>query len=152
MGGGGGGDPFVNRSPEQLAKQVRQAEDDTAIKVFEIDLNSLLGELLASANSRDIGLVQERLDEIKEELTESLETSTDLLFGGSVAKHTYVDGLSDIASLLILNDSGLEAEQPSVALARRRCADPGVGERRPAARWPPTQAHAPGHPSIGEAD
>lgn len=118
MGGSGGGDPFVNRSPEQLAKQVRQAEDDTAVKVFEIELNSLLGELLASANSRDIGLVQERLDEIKDEISESLETSADLLFGGSVAKHTYVDGLSDIDSLLILNDLGLEAKQPSVALVR----------------------------------
>jgi Second Messenger Oligonucleotide or Dinucleotide Synthetase domain len=118
MGGGGGGGPFVNRSPEQLAKQVRQAEDETAVKVFETDLSSLLGELLSVANSRDVSLVQERLDDIKGELNESLETSTDLLFGGSVAKHTYVDGLSDIDSLLVLNDSDLEAEKPSVALAK----------------------------------
>jgi hypothetical protein len=119
MGGGSsGGGPFVGRSPEQLAKQVREAEDSTAVRVFETELNSVLGELLASANSRDVSLVQERLDDIKDELRESLEASTDLLFGGSVAKHTYVDGLSDIDSLLILNDPGLEAENPSVALAR----------------------------------
>ncbi|SDI90741.1 MULTISPECIES: CBASS oligonucleotide cyclase [Bradyrhizobium] len=118
MGGGGGGGPFVNRSPEQLAKQVRQAEDDTAVKVFETELNSLLSELLSAANSRDISLVQERLDDIKGEINDSLETSTDLLFGGSVAKHTYVDGLSDIDSLLILNDSDLAAEKPSTALAK----------------------------------
>ena len=118
MGGSGGGGPFVGRSPEQLAKQVRDAEDSTAVRVFEADLNSLLGELLASANSRDVSLVQERLDDIKEELSESLEASTDLLFGGSVAKHTYVDGLSDVDSLLILNGSGLETENPSAALAR----------------------------------
>jgi hypothetical protein len=118
MGGSGGGGPFVNRSPEQLAKQVRQAEDDTAVKVFEAELNSLLGELLSAANSRDVSLVQDRLEDIKGEISESLEASTDLLFGGSVAKHTYVDGLSDIDSLLILNDTGLEAEKPSIALAK----------------------------------
>lgn len=118
MGGGGGGGPFVNRSPEQLAKQVRQAEDDTAVKAFEAELGSLLGELLAAANSRDIGLVQERLDDIRTELGEAMDASTDLLFGGSVAKHTYVDGLSDIDSLIILDGSNLEAEKPSVALAK----------------------------------
>lgn len=118
MGGGGGGGPFVGRSPEKLAQQVREAEDSTAVKSFETDLSSLLSELLASANSRDVNLVQERLDDLKEELSESLEGSTDLLFGGSVAKHTYVDGLSDIDSLLILGDSDLEADRPSVALAR----------------------------------
>jgi hypothetical protein len=118
MGGGGGGGPFVNRSPEQLAKQVRQAEDDTAVKVFESELSSLLGELLAAANSRDVSLVQDRLDNIRTELGESMDASTDLLFGGSVAKHTYVDGLSDIDSLLILDGSDLESEKPSVALAK----------------------------------
>ena len=62
-------------------------------------MSSLLGELLASANSRDVSLDQERLDYIKEELSRSLESSTDLRFGGAVAKHTYVDGLSDIDCL-----------------------------------------------------
>jgi Second Messenger Oligonucleotide or Dinucleotide Synthetase domain len=118
MGGGGGGGPFVGRTPEQLAKQVRQAEDETAVKAFEVELNKLLSELLASANSRDVGLVQDRLDDIKGELSDSLEAATDLLFGGSVAKHTYVDGISDIDSLLIINDSTLESEKPSVALAK----------------------------------
>lgn len=118
MGGSGGGHPFRGRSPEQLARQVRQAEDDTAVKVFETDLNSLLGDLLAAANSRDVSLVQERLDDIKEELSESMEGSVDLLFGGSVAKHTYVDGISDIDSLLVFSDSELQSDKPSIALAK----------------------------------
>jgi Second Messenger Oligonucleotide or Dinucleotide Synthetase domain len=118
MAGGGGGGPFINRSPEQLAKQVREAEDETAVKIFETDLSALIGELLAEANSRDVGLAQDRLESIKEELSEGLETSADLLFGGSVAKHTYVDGLSDIDSLLILKESDLKADKPSVALAK----------------------------------
>jgi len=37
----------------------------------------------------------------------------DLLFGGSVAKHTYVDGLSDIDSLVILNKTDLADATPN---------------------------------------
>ncbi|MBR0955233.1 CBASS oligonucleotide cyclase [Bradyrhizobium canariense] len=118
MGGSGGGNVFQHRSPEQLAKQVRKAEDETTVKVFETDLNSLLGELLASANSRNVDLVQDRLSEIKDELSDTLEESVDLLFGGSVAKHTYVDGISDIDSLLVFSQLDFEGDKPSAALER----------------------------------
>lgn len=118
MGGSGGGGPFLNRSPEQLAKQVKQAEDATSVKAFETELGSLLGDLLASANSRDVALVQDRLDEIKDGLGEKLDATIDTLFGGSVARHTYVDGLSDVDSLLILNDTELEGLKPSEALKK----------------------------------
>jgi Second Messenger Oligonucleotide or Dinucleotide Synthetase domain len=117
MGGGGGGGPFVNRTPAELSKKIRETEDDTAIKAFETQLGGLLSELLAKANSRDVELVQDRLQEIKDTLEGPLERSIDSLFGGSVAKHTYVDGLSDIDSLLILNDTSLEGRSPSQAIA-----------------------------------
>jgi hypothetical protein len=35
-----------------------------------------------------------------------------------VAKHTYVDGLSDIDSLVLINDSGLHGDSPQQVLAR----------------------------------
>jgi len=35
-GGGGGGGPFEYRTPEQLAKLVRDAEQRTAIPAFEV--------------------------------------------------------------------------------------------------------------------
>lgn len=116
MAGGGGSGPFVGRSPEQLAQKVRQTENATAIRAFDTQLSSLLADLLSEANSRDSELVQARLDDIKAKLSDVLEKSIDSRFGGSVAKHTYVDGLSDIDSLLILNDSTLQGEKPSVAL------------------------------------
>jgi hypothetical protein len=118
MGGSGGGNPFVHRTPEQLLKQVRETEDETAIKAFETELGGLLNELLASANSRDVARVQDRLEEIKDALEGPLEKSVDTLFGGSVAKRTYVDGLSDVDSLLILNDSALDGEKPSASIAK----------------------------------
>lgn len=118
MGGGGGGGPFVGRSPEQLVKQVRETEDETAVKEFEVELSGIVSDLLASANSRDINKVQERLDEAKGALEGPLEKSVDTLFGGSVAKRTYVDGLSDVDSLLVLNDTSLADVAPSEALKK----------------------------------
>lgn len=118
MGGGGGGGPFVNRSPEQLLKQVRETEDETSVKEFETQLSGIITDLLSSANSRDVGKVQERLDEVKDALEGPLQNSIDTLFGGSVAKRTYVDGLSDVDSLLILDDSSLEGAAPSECLKK----------------------------------
>jgi predicted nucleotidyltransferase len=59
-----------------------------------------------------------RLEELKEALSEELDSSIDQFFGGSVAKHTYVDGLSDIDSLLVINDPDLREEKPRAVLTR----------------------------------
>ena len=49
-------------------------------------------------------------------LERSIDGAIDQLFGGSVAKHTYVDGLSDVDSLIILNETSLEKKTPHDAL------------------------------------
>nr|WP_295468221.1 CBASS oligonucleotide cyclase [Mesorhizobium sp.] len=117
MGGsGGGGGAFVHRKPSDLAKLVRKTEDNTAIRAFETVLNKFLGDKLAAANSRDIDKVSERLAEIKDILGDDLDGTVDTLFGGSVAKHTYVDGLSDIDSLLILDSKFIDSQKPSTLL------------------------------------
>jgi hypothetical protein len=118
MGGGGGGGAFVNRSPGELREIVRRAENKTTIAAFEAELASTLGSLLGTYNARDAETVQIRLDEAKAALRNSIEGSFDQLFGGSVAKHTYVDGLSDIDSLVLINDSALEGKKPQQVLAR----------------------------------
>jgi hypothetical protein len=119
MGGsGGGGGAFVYRDPADLTKLVRKTEDETAIKAFDTRLNDILGEKLAGANSRDVDKVGERLTDIKSILSEELDGTVDTLFGGSVAKHTYVDGLSDIDSLLLLDSDHLKAQKPSTLLKK----------------------------------
>ena len=40
-----------------------------------------------------------------------------MLFGGSVQKHTFVDGLSDVDVLVVLNDSSLADSSPAEVLA-----------------------------------
>jgi hypothetical protein len=117
MGGSSGG-TFKYHTPTNLAKQVRRAEDDTTVAAFEAELNGLVSDILASSNERDVDLVRDRLDEVKAALQGVIEGSFDQLFGGSVAKHTYVDGLSDIDSLLLVNGSDLEKDSPQKILVR----------------------------------
>ena len=118
MGGSGGGGTFVHRTPEQLQNLVRRTEEQTTIAAFEAELSRTLGELLGTYNGRDTPKVNERLGQIKVAMQGAVEGTFDQLFGGSVAKHTYVDGLSDIDSLLLINDSDLENESPQRALER----------------------------------
>ena len=116
MGGSGGGGPFRYQSPETLRNRVRVAEDKAKDAAFEAALSGTLGELLRDYNARDTGLVQDRLDELKGALEGTIEGSVDQIFGGSMAKHTYVDGLSDIDSLVIINESDLGDKTPQAAL------------------------------------
>ena len=120
MAGGGAGGAFVNRSPGELRSIVRKAEDETTVAAFEAELARTLGGLLGTYNARDTEAVQVRLEAIKAALQNSIEGSFDLLFGGSVAKHTYVDGLSDIDSLVLINDSAFEGKKPQQVLARMK--------------------------------
>ena len=101
MGGSGGGGTFYSRTPSEAWEQVKKAEAKTTAAAFETTLAKTFSELLANFNSRDHALVNQRLSELKAALGEEIDGSVDQLFGGSVAKHTYVDGLSDIDSLLI---------------------------------------------------
>src|SRR5260370_3496358 len=102
--GGGGGSSYRNWKSDRLADAVRKDADE-AVAEYEARLAGYFGELLAGFNDRDVQLVHRRLDDIKAALQEELETTFDQVFGGSVAKHTYVDGLSDIDSLLVINET-----------------------------------------------
>lgn len=119
MGGsGGGGGAFVNRTPEELRDIVRKAEEKTTVAAFEAELSGLLGNLLGEVNGRDPHATRERLESIKATLQGEIDGSFDQFFGGSVAKHTYVEGLSDIDSLMLINDSDLEGKSPKEVLSK----------------------------------
>lgn len=117
MGGGGGG-WVSNRTPLELAQLVRNSEQQSADKNFEAKLSEELAGLLARYNGRDVELVRERLEQAKAALEGSVEGTLDQLFGGSVAKHTYVDGLSDVDSLVIIDDTDLAERGPQKAIEK----------------------------------
>lgn len=114
MGGSGGG--YFRSSPQELNRKVEQAASEAENAEFETKLASLLDDVLREHNDRDAEAVRRHLDEIKKKIESEIEGTIDLLLGGSVAKHTYVDGLSDIDSLIVLNGSVLENATPSEVL------------------------------------
>jgi Second Messenger Oligonucleotide or Dinucleotide Synthetase domain len=113
--GGGGGSSYRNWKSDRLAELVRKDTHEAGAE-YEVRLAGYFGELLSAFNDRDVQLVHSRLDEIKTALQEELEATFDQMFGGSVAKHTYVDGLSDIDSVLVINESKLVRQSPETVL------------------------------------
>lgn len=117
MGGSGGGrDSGFGASPKTVLERIREQEKDLAEAKFAPRLAELLDSCLAGVDSRDTEAVRARLEEIKTRLEDVVGETVDLLFGGSVAKHTYVDGLSDIDSLLILKPAAVSGDAPSEVL------------------------------------
>lgn len=115
MGGSSGVFTGTQRSPQVIAAQLKKAAEEEA-RGFETSLARIFNSLLVKLNDRDAEEVRVRLKEIKEILGGYIESSMDTLFGGSVAKHTYVDGISDVDSLLIFQPS---EEIPPHKLLRR---------------------------------
>ena len=115
-GSGGGG--FKGLSPREIRAWIDRAQDDATAAEQETSINGVLGDLLTQYNERDVELVRERLDDIQEGLEDTLETTVDLRFGGSVAKHTYVDGLSDVDALAILREREMQSLPAAEVLDR----------------------------------
>lgn len=111
MGGsGGGGSYFSARDVEVLREGARRRLEQSRI---DAEVNSLLQQELASVNDRDADKINRYIDEIEAALQGRIRALDRLIFDGSVAKHTYVDGLSDIDSLVILNDESLAGKSPA---------------------------------------
>jgi hypothetical protein len=111
---GGSGGFFGNSGlrPEDLARYVRESEGKTEDQQFETQVSQVMGELLTQYNARDVDSTSKHLEVIRNTLDKDIEGTVDLLFGGSVAKHTYVDGMSDVDSLVLLNNTELKKMSP----------------------------------------
>lgn len=112
MGGGGGRYfPKQSKSLTKLLQQAQQQQD------ADIAINDYLRELLAKFNSRDVEKINEYLDDLVKALGTKVEIDK-LNFGGSVAKHTYVDGLSDVDALVVLDTDEHGNESPQQLIDR----------------------------------
>jgi hypothetical protein len=96
---------------------MRKEEARTLDQEFDARVAGRLGELLEAANKRDTNAIQRALDKIKAALSADIEGTLDPIFGGSVRKRTYVDGISDVDALIILRDPKLRSLSPQGVLA-----------------------------------
>jgi len=78
-------------------------------KTVEEVLTSNLNE----ANDRDVQLHNQHLEEITSIINDHIEGSVQIKLGGSVSKKTYVEGLSDVDVLLLLDKSELSDKSPN---------------------------------------
>jgi len=114
VGGSGGGTSYGMEDIDADALRDR-ARRDLQQQELLTDINSYLAEQLTAFNDRDTETVNDRLEQIAEALGEAVEGLDRLLFGGSIAKHTYVDGLSDVDALIILR--GNQPDNPDQLIA-----------------------------------
>lgn len=96
---------------------IQQVMNATRKAQYEQNVNQALEQLLHDLNDRDIDAVNTHLDEIKKALSSEIGQIISLLFGGSVAKHTYSEGLSDVDVIAVINKTDLEGKLPRDILA-----------------------------------
>ena len=73
-------------------------------------------KVLAEYKRKDGERVANRLENIRGALERAGYETVQTMFGGSVKRGTYVSGLSDEDTLLIVNQSGLDTQSPSKAI------------------------------------
>lgn len=110
--GGGGGSYFDPRDAKSLIERILKSKQETNTATLDAQVSELIGDLLGGYNNRDTELIGRHLDTIRKALEKDIVGSINLVFGGSISRHTYVDGLSDADLLVVLDKSELANSSP----------------------------------------
>jgi hypothetical protein len=102
--------------PGDFSSLSKQAEDLSKRPAYNVEVNAYLQEMLKEFNDRNTAAIQQHLGVLKNSIQKEMEGSVDLLFGGSLRKGTYVNGLSDVDTLVLLNDTSLANKSPKEVL------------------------------------
>lgn len=102
MSGGGGSNGYSNISPRI---QMMRSEQSAQSSQQDIEINRFLEELLKEFNNRDTEAIQRHLNEIEKALGREIDGIDSILFGGSISKKTFIEGISDVDALVFLNGS-----------------------------------------------
>src|SRR4051794_30845431 len=116
MGGSGGGWSYAS-STMTVGDLLQNAHQQVDQQQYDAEVNELLQDALQGFNERDAEGDRERLDAILDALCGEGDETITLRFGGSVRKHTYVDGFSDVDAIAVLNSSELADLSPQEALS-----------------------------------
>lgn len=117
MGGstGGTGSYFSAGDARALQEQARRRLQQSRM---DSEVNTLLQSELTDINDRDTDSTNGRLEAIEQALGSRIGEVERLFFGGSVAKHTFVNGLSDIDALVEIAGEDISQGSPDQVIDR----------------------------------
>lgn len=113
MSSGGRSTWFDKKDPGTLQERLRKSETGARDAGFESLVSHLLADCLADYNSRDTEAIGSILERIKSDLGTEFELPVELRFGGSVSKNTFVNGLSDVDALVLLQPKDTRGKSPA---------------------------------------
>jgi len=114
MGGGGYSTFDIGPFSPSIERKIAAAQEKEQLE-FISNVNDYLSTILALFNGRDREATNRKLDRLQELLGNEFEVDK-ILFSGSVAKHTDIDGISDVDSLVILDRQELKEKKPGEVL------------------------------------
>lgn len=108
----GGGSSFNWESTKTVDQLMRDEITEEKLAQFKQEINQYLSGLLKDVNDRQVSVIQQHLDTIQNALEMKIDGELKLLFGGSISKNTYVNGLSDVDMLVMISDCELKELTP----------------------------------------
>lgn len=111
--GGSGGNYFDGKvDASDIEPKLNDPKSIAKKQELDSSVSSIIAEMLSSYNDRK-EIVDTHLKNIADILKRQLDfDSLVLKFGGSVAKHTYIDGLSDVDVLALIDKTDLSTLSP----------------------------------------
>jgi predicted nucleotidyltransferase len=108
---GGSRDSYIPPPTPDLIEKIRKQREEARHQLLDGDVNKYLRSVLAQYE-RDPEHSRGHLDQLRDVLSETADIEQ-FLFGGSVARHTFVDGLSDIDALVVIDPTYAKAKTPT---------------------------------------
>lgn len=103
--GSSGGYNSERFSYKSYVDKIQQTNDAEKTAAYETGVASIFAELLGQINNRDTAAITKHVSRIKTTLSKELEEEITTNFGGSLARNTHINGLSDVDVLCVLNQT-----------------------------------------------
>jgi tRNA nucleotidyltransferase (CCA-adding enzyme) len=112
--GGSGGSWFPSRNNALTLRDVEERKNEAA---YNAEVSSIIDDALKGYNNRDAEATNKHLDVLEKALSKEIDGLVEMRFGGSISKHSYVDGLSDIDVLVNVSDTKFANHDPQHLLS-----------------------------------
>ena len=110
MGSSGGG--YSNYGSGGLGAQERASAKNAQSSQIEMEINQFLDSLLKEINARDADAIRTHIAEIEKALGKEIDGLDTLLYGGSLSKSTFVEGMSVVDALVFFDKESYQNTSP----------------------------------------